>query len=144
MGDPPLVLIVDEDYNFTRILEAKLRLSGFEVTIAEDLASASAALRSRHFSLVLLDVRLPDGSGLDSLKDLRELSPKTSFVIITAYEEELLRERALASGARDVLYKPFDLELLIYTIHRFLSHEGGISGVATEAVLQDRRRNLRS
>ena len=108
----PAVLVVDDDQNLRRILEAKLERSPFEVFTAKDLASAITALESSRFAVVVLDERLPDGSSLASLPALKCLAPTSAFVLITAYEENAIRQRAELAGASEILFKPFDLDLL--------------------------------
>lgn len=108
----PAVLVVDDDQNLRRILEAKLQRGPFAVFTASDLASAVSALTDREYAVVVLDERLPDGSGLDKLPALLDLSPSSAFVLITAYEETAMRERAAEAGACEILFKPFDLDML--------------------------------
>lgn len=108
----PAVLVVDDDNNLRRILEAKLQRGPFKVSTVSDLASAISALEDRTFAVVVLDDRLPDGSGLDVLPKLRGIAPSSAFVLITAYEENAMRQRAADAGAKEVLFKPFDLDML--------------------------------
>jgi DNA-binding NtrC family response regulator len=108
----PAVLVVDDDQNLRRILEAKLERSPFDVSTVADLASAVAALEHRKFAVVVLDERLPDGSSLALLPTLRGLAPSSTFVLITAYEENAIRHLAESAGAKETLFKPFDLDAL--------------------------------
>ena len=108
----PAVLVVDDDLNLRRILEAKLQRGPFDVLAVSNLASARSALESAKYAVVVIDERLPDGSSLSVLPSLRDLAPETSFVVITAYEENSMREQAVRAGAQEILFKPFDLDML--------------------------------
>jgi len=116
----PVVLVVDDERNFCRILEAKLRRSGWEVETAGTAAEASAALLRRTFQAIVLDVRLPDADGLKLLADIRGLAGGAPVVLMTAYEEEGLRARGIEAGAAEVLYKPFDLDYLVGLLDRLV------------------------
>jgi two-component system NtrC family response regulator len=109
---PPAILVVDDDQNLRRILEAKLERSPFDVSTATDLASAKDALEHGHFAVVVLDDRLPDGSSIANLAALKDLAPTSEFVLITAYEENAVRQQAEQAGAAEILFKPFDLDTL--------------------------------
>jgi DNA-binding NtrC family response regulator len=119
----PAVLVVDDDRNLRRILQAKLQRGSFQVSTVADLASARFELEHSHFQVVVLDERLPDGSSLDMLPSLRDLSPESSFVVITAYEENAMRQRAERAGASDILFKPFDLDLLEAVVRTYATEE---------------------
>src|SRR5689334_5285793 len=108
----PSVLVVDDDQNLRRILEAKLQRIPLNVTGACDLASAASALQHDEFAVVVIDERLPDGSSLAELPALRTIAPNSAFVLITAYEESAIRQLAENAGAESVLFKPFDLDAL--------------------------------
>jgi DNA-binding response OmpR family regulator len=113
---PHSILVLDDEPNFCRILEAKLTKASYEVFTAADAAAAFRFLLARRFDLVLLDMRLPDANGLDLLPRLHAVAPATPILLMTAYEVEGLREAALRAGASDVLYKPFDLNVLTLTV----------------------------
>lgn len=116
MGTPQTILVVDDERNLCRIVEAKLRRSGFHVVTAYDAASGLAHLLRRRFDLVLLDIHLPDADAIAILPRLRAAAPDTPFLLMTAYEEENLRARAAQAGAVEVLYKPFDLDYLVQAV----------------------------
>ena len=118
---PPAVLVVDDDYNLRRILEAKLERCPFRVCGVSDLASAASALRSFKYDVIVLDERLPDGSSIESLPILRHIAPSATFILITAYEEGPLRHQAEQAGAREVLFKPFDLDMLEAVVRTYTS-----------------------
>jgi len=112
------ILVIDDELNFCKILEAKLRRSNYDVALAYDAASGLRLLLTHRYDAVLLDIHLPDGAGIDLLSRFRAVSPGTPFILMTAYEEENLRVRAILAGAEEVLYKPFDLDHLVQTIRQ--------------------------
>lgn len=114
------VLVVDDERNFRRVVEAKLRKSSFDVALAPDAAGALDLALRYPFELVLLDLHLPDADGIALLRLVRAAMPATPVIVMTAYEEEGLRERAATAGADDVLYKPFDLDELAQTVAHYI------------------------
>ncbi len=116
MKYPQSILVLDDEPNFCRVLEAKLNKSSFEVSTAFNALDAFRQILSRPFDLILLDLRLPDAYGMDLLPRLRAVAPAVPIILMTAYEVEGLREEGLKAGAVDVLYKPFDLNSLVGTV----------------------------
>jgi len=106
------VLLVDDDKNFTQATGELLKMLGHEVVAALNLAEAAAALASRRFDILLLDLMLPDGRGLDFLKTLRAAGDTTPVIILTAKDQVSDRIAGLNAGADDYLVKPFDLSEL--------------------------------
>jgi CheY-like chemotaxis protein len=118
MAAQRVVLIIEDDRNFSRILEAKLLKNSYSVLLSSDAVSGLTYLLERRVDVVLIDGRLPDADGLAALPLLRAAAPRTPFLFMTAYEEEYPRGRALSAGAREVLYKPFDLDSLTSAVAR--------------------------
>ncbi len=103
------LLVVDDEETFRRLTARELAKSGYAVTDAGTLDEARHALANQHFQLVVLDVRLPDGNGLDLLREIREASPITEVVMLTAYGTVQEAIRAMKEGAHDFLTKPCKL-----------------------------------
>jgi DNA-binding response OmpR family regulator len=97
------VLLVDDDLRFATALTAALRRSGYDV---EHAPTAGAALAAPPCDLILLDVGLPDGDGIDVCRRLRETSD-VAIIMLTARGEERNRVIGLRSGADDYVSKPF-------------------------------------
>jgi DNA-binding NtrC family response regulator len=103
------LLIVDDEEAFRRLTARELERSGYSIHTAGSLADARAALARGAFHVVLLDVRLPDGSGLDLLPEIRESLPGTDVVLLTGYGTVEEAIRAMKQGAHDFLTKPCKL-----------------------------------
>jgi DNA-binding response OmpR family regulator len=116
MAPRQAILIIDDEVNICRILEAKLMKYGFQVDITHDAASALGCLLHRRYDFVLLDVHLPDVDGLSAFPRFKEAAPWTPFLIMTAYEDERVSKYSRDSGEMAVLYKPFELESLLSII----------------------------
>ena len=112
------ILIVEDDNTIRVTVGNFLARQGFDVEVAEDGAQALALLKERSFSLVLLDLRLPDMNGLDILARIKESDDQPLVVIMTAYPEVRTAVAALKAGAYDYINKPFDLEDLQELIRR--------------------------
>ena len=108
-------LIVEDSATLCAIYSQYLDGSGLEVTTVETLADAKAALVGWHPHLVLLDIELPDGNGLDLLNETVNLSSPPAVVVITGHGEQHA-EQAIQRGAADFLTKPFDASRLRVTL----------------------------
>ncbi len=106
------ILVVEDDPVLSDGLKVGLQLSGATVDAVGDCADARAALAACRFDAVVLDVMLPDGSGLDLLAELRARNDATPVLLLTALDETGDRVRGLDAGADDYLGKPFDLDEL--------------------------------
>jgi DNA-binding NtrC family response regulator len=103
------LLLVDDEKSFRTLVAKELTIAGYRVETAGNMAEAREALSRQHYHLVLLDVRMPDGSGLDLLPEIKEGSPATEVVMLTAYGTVEEAIRALKQGALDFLTKPCKL-----------------------------------
>ena len=111
-------LIVEDDEGLRSSLKKSLDRRGHEVLGASMLSEANRLLHERKIDLVLLDIRLPDGSGLDFLAGVRDLDEETLVIVMTAFPEVKTAVRAMKEGARDFIVKPFELEELHLTVQR--------------------------
>jgi PAS domain S-box-containing protein len=109
MPEPYRVLIVDDDSEQARLVTAYLRYSGpFEVDWAESLGDLWARLLTQAYDMILLDYRLPDGTGLEALEEIRRRGEQVPVVLITGQGDERLAVQAIQLGAVDYLVKGSD------------------------------------
>lgn len=106
------LLLVEDDAILRDGLQAGLSMLAFQVEAVSLLSDAEAAMRAGSFDAVVLDVMLPDGSGLDLLRRLRAEADPTPVLLLTARDTVGNRVQGLDLGADDHLGKPFDLEEL--------------------------------
>lgn len=104
------LLIVEDDDILRDGLKVGLALAGFTTDAVGTCEAATAALDSTAFDAVVLDLMLPDGSGLDALKSLRSARNQIPVLLLTARDTVADRISGLDSGADDYLGKPFDLD----------------------------------
>jgi DNA-binding response OmpR family regulator len=112
------VLIVEDDRGIRRVIERGLTLAGHAPTFAEGLASGRARWTDGGYDLVLLDVMLPDGNGIELLAERRAAGDATPVVLLSAREETELRDRGSAAGATAYLKKPFGYADLLDCVDR--------------------------
>ncbi|MDQ0512998.1 DNA-binding response OmpR family regulator [Angulomicrobium amanitiforme] len=118
------ILLVEDDPVLADGVRAGLVLAGLTVDAVTTCADAHAALGICRFDAVVLDLMLPDGSGLDVLARLRARQDATPVLVLTALDETPDRIRGLDAGADDYLGKPFDLDELAARL-RALARRGG-------------------
>lgn len=107
---PAHILVVDDEPDLRTLYELTLLREGYRVEAAGSLAEAKACLDERSFDAVITDMRLPDGLGLDLLKQLRTHQRPERCVVMTAYGSAENAVEALKAGAFDYLTKPVDLK----------------------------------
>jgi len=118
-------LLVEDDRMIGDTLRAALRMEGHAVDWVRDAAAAQGTLDSERFDLVLLDLGLPQGNGLDVLRELRGRGDATPVIVLTARDGPGDRVAGLDAGADDYLVKPFDLDELGARIRAVLRRQAG-------------------
>jgi DNA-binding response OmpR family regulator len=121
------LLLVEDDPNVAGTLTQRLTGEGFAVTHAASVRAAHAALQREHYAAAVLDVGLPDGSGFDVALALREASPQTAMLFLTAYGTPEDRIRGLELGADDYMTKPFAFRELVLRVQNMLKRAGDIA-----------------
>ncbi|WP_243348571.1 response regulator [Parabacteroides sp. FAFU027] len=115
------VLIVDDEPPIRRMLTITLEAHDYKAYLAEDAKSAMLAATMYNPDVILLDLGLPDKSGLQVLKQLREWS-KTPIIVLTVMDDEMTKIAALDQGADDYVTKPFNTGELLARIRVALRH----------------------
>jgi DNA-binding response OmpR family regulator len=106
------LLLIEDDERIREIVERGLGARGFVVTSAVDAEGGAELARKLEVDLVLLDLVLPDGSGLDVLQDIRAAKPRLPVIALTALSDTRSRVGGLDAGADDYVTKPFAVEEL--------------------------------
>lgn len=119
------LLLIEDDPLIGESIRKWLRKDGASVDWARNGEEAETALKTESWSLVLLDLGLPEKSGLEVLKDLRRRGDTVPVLILTARDAVTDRVRGLDSGADDYLVKPFDLDELTARIRALLRRRAG-------------------
>jgi DNA-binding NtrC family response regulator len=112
------ILIVEDKESLRRMLRKTLESRGFGVDEAGDAYEARKRLQAVRYLVVLTDLKLPAGSGLDVLREARELDPETPVIVMTAYGTVEEAVEAMKEGAADFLTKPVDTEHLLLLLDR--------------------------
>lgn len=132
-GGAVAVLIVDDERLFAKAVAKKLDRSGYQCAVATSRSEAEAALAHSPPQLLLLDMRLPDGSGLDLLHQLNRVGKVPPTVVMTAYGEVEDAVAAMKYGALDYLTKPVDLDRLQSVLDQVLRRHAQPPAEATTA-----------
>lgn len=121
MANAYTVLVVDDEPPILRFLRTSLGAVGYRVIMAEDAASALAAVRSEKPDVVVLDLGLPDRSGFEVITEIRKHSP-VPIIVLSARADERAKVEALDLGADDYIAKPFGIAELMARIRAALRH----------------------
>ncbi len=120
---PQRLLLVDDDARLRNSFRLLLAQPGRDIAEAATVVRALALLQDIEYDLVLLDIGLPDGSGLDVLHWLQKHQPATSVLMVSGQREQDAAVRALRHGALDFLRKPDDLDQLSGRVERTLQRQ---------------------
>jgi DNA-binding NtrC family response regulator len=120
------VLVVDDEAGMRAALEASFRRHGWDVTTASGAEEALAKFRRMPCPLVVTDVRMPDGDGLQVMQGVREMAPSTAVIFLTAYGTVTDAVQAIKEGACDYLMKPVSFDRLREAVERVLGAAGAV------------------
>ena len=129
----PLVLVVEDERNLQRFLRASLGAHGFQVLEATTLGEARVAASTHNPEIVLLDLGLPDGDGIELVRWIREWSA-VPILVVSARGREDHKVEALDAGADDYLTKPFGVPELLARMRVALRHTASVAS-PVEAVV---------
>ena len=118
---PATVLVVDDEPPIGRFLRTSLTAAGYRVVIAENAAAAFAALAADKPDIVILDLGLPDKSGLDLIAEIRQGSA-VPIIVLSARSDERAKVEALDLGADDYVSKPFGVPELLARLRAARRH----------------------
>ena len=123
-GNPINVLVVDDEAVLAEMVSLALRYEGWNISTASDGAAAIAAARAQRPDVVVLDVMLPDMSGLEVLHKLREENPQLPVLLLTAKDAVEDRIAGLTAGGDDYVTKPFSIEEVVLRLRALLRRTG--------------------
>jgi two-component system response regulator AtoC len=110
------LLVVDDEYPIQESIDMFMSERGYQVHTASTVQEAITAFRDMVPEVVILDIRLPDGSGLDALSLMREVSVLSKIIMITAFQDMETTIEAMKRGAYDYIHKPLDADELEKTV----------------------------
>ena len=112
------ILIADDDKNLRKVMVSELSYAGFEVSEAENGIKARNLLEKDEYDVILLDLNMPGMSGMEVLKQIKDLEIPTEVVILTAHATVSAAVDAMKLGAYDFITKPFRTEVLVAVIEK--------------------------
>ena len=121
MNQPVKILMVEDSPSLTEVYKAYLADTEYQIVSAETLGIAHATLGAYQPDIVLLDIELPDGSGMDFLVEAEILDNPPKIVVMTAHGTSDMAVEAIRLGAFDFLTKPFDSARLKVTLDNAVS-----------------------
>jgi DNA-binding response OmpR family regulator len=110
------ILVVDDEIEVTELIEEFLKESGYQVMVAKSKKELLEIIPQFDPGIVLLDIRLPDGDGIEILKEIRSLYPKIEVIMVTGLADRQIALEALQNGAIDYITKPIDLAYLANSV----------------------------
>lgn len=122
--DKPTVMIVDDERNFTESLQLAIE-DEFTVSVAGSLESARQALKRFQPAAILLDLRLPDGDGLELFYDLKKLAELPVVFVMTAHASLESYAKAMSEGGIDYLVKPLNIAKLKSKLKKNIKNNTG-------------------
>jgi DNA-binding NtrC family response regulator len=131
------ILLIDDDANYRLLLRSYIEEKGHTAIEAESADEGLRIFLEEKFDLVISDMMMPVKSGLDLLRELKQIQPKVLFIMVTGFPAVDLAANAIKEGAYDFLVKPVDMNQLAAVMHRALStielrtHLSTIRGVNT-------------
>src|SRR3990172_614871 len=115
------ILIADDDSSMRMALSESLESCGFEVETAENGADALKKFEKGKFEIVVTDMRMPKMTGMDVLRGVKKISPRTPVILITAYGTVKTAVEAMKEGASEFIMKPFSLDDLEFAVKNVLA-----------------------
>jgi DNA-binding NtrC family response regulator len=121
-SDPIRLLLVDDEKDFVNILSKRIKRRNIDVTKAFSGAEAIQALRAQEFDVVVLDLKMEEMDGIETLKVLKIMDPQLAVIMLTGHGSVEAAEQGIRMGAYDYLTKPCELEELLEKILEAYAH----------------------
>jgi len=116
------ILVIDDEADIRESLETLLTLENYSVDLAPNAVEGLRRAEAANYDMILLDLMMPDRSGMEVLREIRERDAETPVFMITAYGSVEVAVDALKNGANDYFSKPWDNEKLLIEIGRMIAH----------------------
>ncbi len=114
------ILVIDDEASLLEFIRLLFEEQGYRVTTANSVTDARAKLAGESYDLVLCDIMMPDGSGLDLLREIKDVAHRTSVIMMTAYTSTKSAIEAMKLGAYDYVSKPFDVDEMKVLVEKAL------------------------
>ena len=134
VDDRPKILVVDDEPQIARVLRRGLESHGFEVRVANDGESALDMFQAINFDLIITDLGMPNMSGIELCKRVRQRS-KVPVIVLSVKGEESTKVEALDAGADDYVTKPFGMDELLARVRALIRRVGSASS-ETDSVIE--------
>jgi len=118
MPDTKNILVVNDEQAIRQILANMLKDRGYNVFMAEDGYKAIEKVKEISFAITFLDIRMPGIDGVQTLKEIKKISPQTKVIMMTGYADKNLEKEAIKQGAYTVIYKPFDRKKVMAIVEK--------------------------
>ncbi len=136
MNKPVDVLVVDDEVGMRLTLKGILTRKGYNVTVAENGAQALEAVNKNSFRVILMDIKMPGMSGVETFVQIKKVDPKATVIMMTGFALEGEIKRAIREGAYAVLSKPLEMQKVLDLIQGSLEHETLV--MVLDALIQDK------
>lgn len=123
------VLLIEDNLRIAELVGGALRRVGIATDEFGDIEAARQAMRSSEYALLILDRGLPDGDGIDFLREIRAAKKRTPCLVLTARDAVHDRVAGLESGADDYLSKPFSIDELVARVRALLRRPGNVEAL---------------
>ncbi len=117
------ILVVDDEDAQRQIISDVLSRAKYDVTQASGTIEAVEQIEKDRLDLIITDLKMEDGNGIDVLRGAKQVSPETEVIVMTAYGSIESAVEAMRQGAHDYITKPFDKEVLLVSVQRALEHK---------------------
>jgi two-component system response regulator HydG len=123
MKNKPTILVVDDNQDLLETFAMILKRRGYHVQTAGDGLSAINKFREQNFDVTLMDIVMPEMSGVDAFKKIKEIQPGAPIILMTAYSDDELIQNAKNEGALKIIHKPIHIDQLIDLINETAGSE---------------------
>jgi len=134
MSDKKIVLVVEDELHIANLIETNLQLEGYQTKVCMTARDAIETVKTSSIDIILLDVMLPDGSGIDVCRKVKMLRSDVPILMLSALGQSSDRIKGLKAGADDYLPKPFELEELLLRVNNLAGRYNNENSQSTQVV----------